>query len=263
MINQIHSETYFSTIRASLGGCTNPTTVQFTSAYKKLLFGACNKTKYGNCILQDDSKLLLFPNCKPVKAADEIVQSFDLTDNEQTEVYLSAMEKTSEFSKNALTYISGFIHRKIIKKETCLSCHDVLKNESIRTSCKFIDSVNRGRLVHPSSSLNLVVKITNSCIEEVKNNSNILQHKNIVQSTQRNVMNILNSRHPNLFSILDTHVDKERIENSLSHRILMIKKIVSCYLSLRLKHLCKEKNSIEFDKRFKRKSSKLIHFKNQ
>ena len=75
MINQIHSETYFSTIRASLGGCTNPTTVQFTSAYKKLLFGACNKTKYGNCILQDDSKLLLFPNCKPVKAADEIVQS--------------------------------------------------------------------------------------------------------------------------------------------------------------------------------------------
>ena len=117
--------------------------------------------------------------------------------------------------------------------------------------------------MHPSSSLNLVVKITNSCIEEVRNNSNILQHKNIVQTTQRNVMNILNSRHPNLFSILDSHVDKERLEKSISHRILMIKKIVSCYLSLRLKHLCKEKNSIEFDKRFKRKSSKLVHFKNQ
>ena len=79
--------------------------------------------------------------------------------------------------------------------------------------------------MHPSSSLNLVVKITNSCIEEVRNNSNILQHKNIVQTTQRNVMNILNSRHPNIFSILDSHVDEERLEKSISHRILMIKRL--------------------------------------
>ena len=68
-----------------------------------------------------------------------------------------------------LKYISGFIQRKIIKRESCLSCHDVLEKATIKTTCKFIDSVNRGKLVHPSSSLNSVVKITNSCIEEVEN----------------------------------------------------------------------------------------------
>ena len=168
MINQTLSvENYFSCIRASLGGCTNPTTVQFTSAYKKLLLGACNKTKYGNCILQDDSRLLVFSNMS-TKAVKDISETFDLSDSDQTDIYLSAIEKTSEFSKNALTYISGFVQRKILKRETCLGCHDFLSKSKIKSTCKFIDSVNRGGLIHPNSNLNLIVKVSNSCIDEIK-----------------------------------------------------------------------------------------------
>ena len=58
---------------------------------------------------------------------------------------------------------------RLLRENLVLCCHDVLKKATIKTTCKFIDSVNRGKLVHPSSSLNSVVKITNSCIEEVEN----------------------------------------------------------------------------------------------
>ena len=75
-------------------------------------------------------------------------------------------------------------------------------------------------------------------------------------------MSILDSRHPNLFSSLDSHVDKECLEKSVSHRVLMMKKIILCFTGLRLKHMCKENND-KMDKRFKRKSLKLIHFENQ
>ena len=260
--SNLYLETYFSCIRASLGGCTNPTTVQFTSAYKKLFLGACNKTKYGNCILQDDTKLLVFSS-NPEMAATNICDSFHLSDSEKTDVYLSAIEKSSEFTNNALTYTSGFIHRKLLKKETCLSCHEFLAKTTIRSTCQLIEFVNRGHLVHPSPAINLIVKVANSCFEDIKRKGNILQHKNIVQKIECNVMSILSSRHPKLLSFLDSHVDKACFLNSVSHRVLMIKKTVLCFLSIRLKHFCKQKNELEYDKRFKRKSSKLIHFKSQ
>ena len=153
--------------------------------------------------------------------------------------------------------------KKLVKKETCLSCHDFLANVAIRSTCKLIESVNQGFLVHPSSNVNLVVKITNSCFEEFNRKTKILQEKSIVQKIQNNVIEILNARHPKLFESLDLHVDNQRLDNCVSHRVLMIKKIILCYLSLRLKHFCKLKNETELDKRMKRKATKLVHFKSQ
>ena len=110
--------------------------------------------------------------------------------------------------------------KKLVKKETCLSCHDFLANVAIRSTCKLIESVNQGFLVHPSSNVNLVVKITNSCFEEFNRKTKILQEKSIVQKIQNNVIEILNARHPKLFESLDLHVDNQRLDNCVSHRVL-------------------------------------------
>ena len=67
-------------------------------------------------------------------AATNICDSFDLSDSEKTDVYLSAIEKSSEFTINALTYTSGFVHRKLLKKETRLSCHEFLAKTTIRSA---------------------------------------------------------------------------------------------------------------------------------
>ena len=62
-----------------------------------------------------------------------------------------------------LHFPSGFIHKKLLKKEQCLSCHNYLENCTIRSSSKFVAFIDRGYLFKPNSLLNLVVKIANSC----------------------------------------------------------------------------------------------------
>ena len=44
-------ETLFSVIRASLGSNNNPTVIQFTAAFKKILLGAANRSRsyFSNC----------------------------------------------------------------------------------------------------------------------------------------------------------------------------------------------------------------------
>ena len=50
----------------------------------------------------------------------------------------------------------------------------------------------------------------------------------------------LNATQPEFFSNLDEHVDS----NLASHKVAMVKKIVTIYVSLRLKHFCREKCNV-------------------
>ena len=95
--------------------------------------GVSNSSKYGNFILQDDTKLLNLPS-KTSDAVKEVENSLDLTDEIDDQYILAAVESKSEYSDSIIPYISGFIHRKLVKKESCLSCHSYLTNCTVRTS---------------------------------------------------------------------------------------------------------------------------------
>ena len=224
--------------------------------------GASNSSKYGNFILQDDTKLLNLPS-KTSDAVKEVENALDLTDEIDDQYISAAVESKSEYSDSIIPYISGFINRKLVKKESCLSCHSYLTNCTIRTSSKFLDFINRGYLTKPNSNINSVVKVTNSCLNYEKQCKNILQEKNFVQKISLKVMRVLDSRYPNIFSQLDSHVDPSNLLKLESHKSLMIKKIISSYLSIRLKHFCKEYNENVLDKKFKRVVYKSVHFHGQ
>ena len=64
---------------------------------------------------------------------------------------------------------------------------------------------------------------------------------------------------PEIFSNLDEHVDS----NLASHKVAMVKKIVTIYVSLRLKHFCREKNNNVSNKMIRTKLTKLILFQGQ
>ena len=91
----------------------------------------------------------------------------------------------------------------------------------------------------------------------------ILQQKKILQRITTKVLRVLDSQHPTIFSQLDTHVDPQNMFNCESHKTVMLKKIVSSYISIRLKHYCKEYNENFLDKKFKRIALKTIHFQGQ
>ena len=224
--------------------------------------GASNSSKYGNFILQDETKLLNLPS-KTDEAVKEVENALDLNENIDDAYISAAVESKSEYSDSIIPYISGFIHRKLLKKESCLSCHSYLENCTIRTSSQFLDFIDRGYLTKPNSNINLVVKVTNSCLNQEKQRKNILQEKNLVQTISLKVLRILNSRYPKIFSQLDSHVDPSNLFKLESHKSLMIKKVISCYLSIRLKHFCKEYNENVLDKKFKRVVYKAVHFQGQ
>ena len=66
-------------------------------------------------------------------------------------------DDSSEFNDNVLSYISGYIQRRVIAKEKCEYCIDFLKNSSSTTS-SFIEYVNEGGLFKPSKKLDFFSK---------------------------------------------------------------------------------------------------------
>ena len=109
----------------------------------------------------------------------------------------------------------------------------------------------------------MVVRITNSCLEEIMDSDNILNQKNILQKITCQVLRVLDSRYPKIFSNLDTHVDIQNLQSFYSHRVNMIKKIVSCFLTIRLRHFCRLYNETNLDKKLRRNLTKTILLQNQ
>ena len=66
--------------------------------------GASNSSKYGNFILQDNTKLLNFP-IETKKAIEVVCETFDLAETEKDAIYLSAVDSKSEYSDSILPYI--------------------------------------------------------------------------------------------------------------------------------------------------------------
>ena len=55
----------------------------------------------------------------------------------------------------------------------------------------------------------------------------------------------------------------EHVESKTSHKVSMLKKIVSIYVSLRLKHFCRETNNNVLNKMIRTKLTKSILFQGQ
>ena len=130
----------------------------------------------------------------------------------------------------------------------------------IRKSCDLLNLKNRGGLVTPGVHIDLIIKTANQLLETVKSEKNIYSEKNIIEKMYVNVKRILDVKQHNFLSFLDEHTD---IMNSGSHRALLIKKVVSIFLTLRLKHMAKLKNLSLTNKRIRKTYSKLILFKSQ
>ena len=86
---------------------------------------------------------------EPKEAVKIIEQTYEMSESEIHQICSSSNQKT-KFSNDVVTYISGFIQHKIVKKEPCLSCSEYLANTTIRCTSSLINFVNRGKLTHPT-----------------------------------------------------------------------------------------------------------------
>ena len=94
-------------------------------------------------------------------------------------------------------------------------------------------------------------------LTKFESKSNLICQKNFTKRMTLSVMNMLAECYPNFMAETD-HCDND-LE---SHKMRMIRKVVSLFISMKMKHFAREKKKDLVSKRIRRTYTKLILFEN-
>lgn len=261
-INQDHIELFFGAIRSQGGYNNNPTSRQFSSAYKKILIHAEVRDEgAGNCIPLEQINILnvASTNKTPEQIINESVPNRLNDDFDDTEIsnfltehdYAFNFNSLSQYSMEVIKYISGFVSYKLGNKLQCEHCISQLYGEKENFLDSLISHKSMGGLTYPSTD---VIKICVECekllrIEQISNkykiNKSLISSKLLQFFIQRNI-----------FSNMLNH-DLTPLE---SHKILLIKSICNSYLDIRIHFICKQ---VITQEKIRNMYTKLILFKGQ
>jgi len=173
-ISQDHLELIFGNIRSCGGYNNNPTVQQFKSVFKKLIIHTeIKEGNTGNCIpLEEISILNISSNLKQSKNPVNIINE---TANENSQKWFSDLDDTAyidhdycleiplsftEYKNEVITYLAGYIARKLMKTLHCVKCVGALieQNADTKNNYNLINIKNRGSLIYPSKDLVYICK---------------------------------------------------------------------------------------------------------
>lgn len=251
-LSQDHVEMFFALIRSKNGFCHNPTTVQFQSAFKKLLINNLNisVSASANCTPQDSTVLIgnetltpsrvnikqkpkkkrirpLVPFKKPpVRVVDYLAKNRYMLKNGFKDGWLP-----SQYSVDAIKHVAGYVVRTVKTKfrKRCPACIRILENGRLATKSKLSLIKNRGGLIFVSEDINLICQSTENIIRGFKDSFLIknIHNKIVIETLKILPDNIFNDEH--FISCQD-------------HRDFLIYTIINNYICTRLVH---ESNKIK------------------
>jgi hypothetical protein len=220
------------------------------------VLGASHHSAFSNCTIQDDTAVLPLP----AGLEETFIINVDVNEEDHwSKEYLDSLFTLSEYKADVLVYIAGYIQRAIVKKENCVDCKLYLSNMKVVQSSKILDIKNQGPLCIPSPDVVKIVKVAHSLAEKRMCLPDLLTEKNIVHKLTIKSIGILNSLHPNLLHGLGEHAESCPVTSN--HRMKIMMKICSTYISVVFHHFCKQQNNK--DAKIRRLYSKLILFKTQ
>lgn len=261
-ISQDHVEMLFALIRRMNGFTNNPTTVQFTSALKKLLLNNMNVSvpASANCTPQDstlmisDQSNILTIECgtdidqlkKEKKSLNECKNS--LKNNFQIDNFLHSNcplidhdytkhDKwfQSEYLEDLIKHTAGFITHSLKKKIHCAKCLGLLQG-TVTSKSKITFLKNRGGLNFASDDVYLICLNTEKVLRRYEKS---LMSKNINFTVVSETLKIL----PRYIFDNDTHQYEQEVLHD--HRQQLIYLIVQHYLDTRLKHESDKINDVK------------------
>ena len=196
--------------------------------------------------LQDDGNCI-FDSTISVPDMSHVNYEFDL----DLEIPFEPALVNNRFVDNEIIYISGFIMRKIVDKETCMYCYTYLTENKQRVSCELIKFKQLGGLVYPIFDVVAIVHISNRALDSALKQSTLCDvlkcGKNI---TNEIVAEILSS---------ESTILQEIVLHDEEHRLRLLKTIVFSFISLKGKHLCSTHN-IESSTMTRHKNTKQVLF---
>lgn len=278
---------FFSLIRRMNGHNNNPTTTQYTSAYKKLLFNNkmnINISSSANCSPLDQTLLIseeystqeehsnnndenlnitsdTASNSKkisietPCKSKLSSIQVDDFLNNNNYHSFEHNYSKSSwyssEYAEEIIKYTAGSIVRILKRKIHCQKCCDILDGTNSNFQSKLTILKNRGGLNFASDDVNFICK----CTEKIIRQQNNLFAENIYIKLITETLQVLPS------SILDDNNHYLEQEILMDHRNQLILLIIQKYIDIRLKHESKILN--DQNQRIRMQNNKLTIFSGQ
>lgn len=261
-MSQDHLEYFFSAIRARGGFNNNPSARQFQSAFKRMLIhGELKHIATGNCIPLSDVTILTYT--KPHVAINNTTERNRLLpeveilleesekpvlDNDHD--YLADPSKLTEFAKQIIVYIAGFVVQRLEKQIKCAECLSVLTQEKFNSLQLKKD---KGGLHYPSNDVIIICEMA----EKIYASNKLFGAKNPLHHlTQKCLKECLNK---NFFINISQHFkDFPLLDN---HYSLLIKSICEKYLSVRMHYTVKK--VIGKQDKVRNMYTKLILFKGQ
>lgn len=256
-LSQDHLELFFGSIRSHGGYNNNPTVRQFRSAYRKLVIRAndVQNVNTGNCIPLEDIDILHYSSADPVKvlninshgcipdAVNQEENVIDINTFIMDHDYIGCQNNYSfsNFTKEIIIYISGFVVHKLTNTLKCETCKDSLC--SVERDC-FLNSLitlknkggNNGGLIYPSEDVINICFRTEKTLKQY-NFSNKAINKLQIQSEVLNYF-LYNSI---IFKSLKTH-SRETRSPLTDHVTLLIKSITTTYINLKINYSFKMLN---------------------
>uniref|UniRef100_A0A2A4JJZ8 THAP-type domain-containing protein n=1 Tax=Heliothis virescens TaxID=7102 RepID=A0A2A4JJZ8_HELVI len=256
-ISQDHVELLFSAIRARGGFNNNPNVIQFRAAFKRLLVRAqLRDGGLGNCIPLEQINILSIPSTKnPVKTINDLTSKKSLIevpedDSSLFDEYIDCLNNTlSKYSESVVTYIAGFVARKLSRNIKCVTCVSMLFGDSSAHGRSLIKYKTRGGLVYPSKDVECLCKKAEKLLK-----SNFGKEK-------------FENYYLYIFSFIVEHFGESKdafssnsSEHDASHKYLLMKSVLQTYMDLRFRYFgkkCTEKLS------FRNYLNKIILFRNE
>lgn len=265
-LSQDHIELFFGNVRMG-GGCNNnPTSKQFQATYKKMLVHLELKSSFsGNCIPLHNISIL--NTMSPV-------EKINLTSVHQNRIETEPsnfLEKNnqlisenindipiltfSEFTKQVVTYIGGFVSSHLLKHIKCGHCLKALcSNEK---PYGLIKIKNKGSLTYPSED---VINICMLCEKYIKITLQGSNKRYLPKNSKTHITNKILEQYINksIFTCLENHMyDTFATEN---HLVELIKAVSHKYIDIRVHYIT---NNIDNSDSRRHVYNKLVLFKGQ
>jgi hypothetical protein len=123
----------------------------------------------GNCAPQDGTETLnsLMNNSEP-NILPNMVSISDCIYDE----YPIIVEELDNYCKDTVTYIGGYIERKIRNKLDCTYCLSVLTNDDRSGNVGLINTKNRGKLVYTCNDIQEICCLAESIFRQFEEKKN-------------------------------------------------------------------------------------------
>ena len=272
-MSQDHLELFFSAVRASGGWNNNPTSRQFTTAYKQLLMRHNIEGGRGNCSPQDDTEILnsVQDQCEinslPTGISDvALARRYDLAlrepvTNDHDYCDVSNVIELSDFKEAVISYIAGYVIKMVEKKIHCMQCIAALTTTKEAIPDLFVTWKTNGGLKLPSPGLLKVCKETEKCVIRMLNANEGGLPRSAGLSSAIATMVLPVCVESGVFSTLDQHMfDSTAVNN---HIFSLVKCCCQSYVTIRMHHLGKLTNARMHGTVIRKKYSNLILFQHQ